>query len=58
MNKGYIGLLTILFIGAAVTTIAVTVLLVGLSTSRSSFAAVQSAAAHGLADACTEEALQ
>jgi hypothetical protein len=58
MNKGYIGLLTMLFIGAAVTAISVTVILLGLSVSRSSFSIVQSAAARGLADACTEEALQ
>lgn len=57
MNKGYIGLLTVLFIGVAVTTIAVSVVASGLSASRSSFSIVQSYQARGLADACIEEAL-
>lgn len=56
--KGYIGLISVLFVGAVGTVIAVTVLLLGLATSRTSFALVQSAQARALADACAEEALQ
>lgn len=57
IRNGYIGLLTVLFIGAVATVLTVSAILLGLSNSRSSFAAVQSAQARGLADACTEEAL-
>lgn len=56
--KGYIGLLSVLFVGAIGTVIATTIMLLGLASSRSSFALVQSNQAKGLANACAEEALQ
>lgn len=56
--KGYIGLLSVLFVGAIGTVIAMTVLLLGIASSRTSFALVQSNQAKALANACAEEALQ
>ena len=56
--KGYIGLISVLFVGAVGTMIATTVLLLGLASSRTSFAQVQSNQAKALANACAEEALQ
>jgi len=55
--KGYVGLLTILLIGAVGTVIATSTILLGLAISRSSFAQVQSSQAKTLANACIEEAL-
>lgn len=58
MNKGYITLLSVLIAGAVGVSIAVSLLLLGLSSSRTSFVAQQSTQARGLANACVEEALQ
>lgn len=56
-QQGYITLLSVLMIGAVGTVIVVSLLLLGLSSSRTSFALQQSKQASGLADACAEEAL-
>lgn len=58
VTRGYIALITVLVTGAVGVAIAVSVVLLGLSTSRTSFAAQQSLQARALADACIEEALQ
>lgn len=58
MNKGYIGLISVLIVAAVAVTVATTVIGLGISSSRSSFAGVQSAQARGLANACAETALQ
>lgn len=55
--KGYIGLLSVLFVGAVGSVIAAGVILLGLASSRTSFALVQSEQAKALANACAEEAL-
>ena len=57
-QRGYIGLISVLFVGVVGTVIATTVLLLGLASSRTSFALVQSNQAKALANACAEEALQ
>ncbi len=58
VTKGYIALVTVLVTGAVGVAIAVSVVLLGLGVSRTSFAAQQSLQARALADACVEEALQ
>ena len=55
---GYITLLSVLVIGAVGISIAVSLLLFGLSSSRTSFALEQSNQARGIANACAEEAMQ
>jgi hypothetical protein len=55
--KGYAGLLTILVVTAVCSVVAITVILLGLANSRSSFALLQSSQAKALADGCAEEAL-
>lgn len=57
-NKGYIALITVLVTGAVGVAIAVSLLLLGLGSSRTSFALEQSNQAKALADGCAEEALQ
>ena len=57
-NQGYIVLITVLVIGAVGVAIAVSLLLLGLGSSRTSFALEQSNQAKALANACSEEALQ
>ncbi len=57
-SRGYIALISVLIVGAIGTVIGVSLLQLGLSTSRSSFAQHQSNQAKGLANACAEEALQ
>ncbi len=54
---GYITLISVLVVGAVATAIAVSLLLLGLSASRTSFTGEESVQARGLADACAEEAL-
>jgi len=56
-NKGYIGLLSVLFVGAIGAVVATTIMLLGLASSRSSLALVQSGQAKALANACAEEGL-
>ncbi len=58
MERGYITLISVLLVGAVGTAIATSLLLSGISSSDTSLAAVQSAEARSLADACAEEALQ
>lgn len=57
-EKGYITLLSTLFLVAIGGVIAGSIILLGLGSSRSSFALVQSNQAKALANACAEEALQ
>ena len=56
-NYGYVGLISVLVVGAVATAVATTVILLGLSNSRSSFEIIQSDQAKGLANACAETAL-
>lgn len=58
LKDGYIALITVLVIGAVGVAVAVSLLLLGLSSSRTSFALEQSNQAKALANACSEEALQ
>jgi len=58
MNRGYITLMSVLIVGAVGTAIATSMLLLGLDSSRTSFAIEQSNQAKALANACAEEALQ
>src|SRR3989339_3601 len=57
-KKGYIALITVLITGAIGVAIATSLLLLGLGSSRTSFALEQSNQAKALANACAEEALQ
>ncbi|GEM_PF-113468 len=57
-NNGYIALITVLVTGAVGVAIAVSLLLLGLGSSRTSFSLEQSNQAKALANACSEEALQ
>lgn len=56
--KGYITLITTLIISAVISLIATSIILLGIGTSRSSFAIKESNQAKALANACAEEALQ
>lgn len=58
VQRGYIALITVLVVGAVGVTVAVSVILLGLGSSRTSFAFEQSNQAKALANACAEEALQ
>lgn len=58
MNRGYITLISVLVVGAVGVTITISLILLGLSSSRTSFAVEQSNQAKALANACAEEALQ
>lgn len=57
-QKGYIALITVLVTGAVGVAITTSLLLLGLGSSRTSFALEQSTQAKALANACSEEALQ
>lgn len=57
-ESGYITLMSVLIVGAVGMSITVSLLLLGLGSSRSSFALQQSAQSRALANACAEEALQ
>lgn len=57
-QRGFITLLSVLVVGAVGVAIAVSVLLLGIGSSRSSFALQQSSQAKALAGACADEALQ
>lgn len=57
-NTGYVTLISAIIISLISSAIAVSLLLLGLSSSRTSFTLVQSNQAKALADACAEEALQ
>jgi len=58
INNGYITLISVLIIGAVGLAVAISLLLLGLSSSKTSFAFEQSAQARALANACAEEALE
>jgi len=57
-NRGYVTLLSVLVLGAVGVSVAVSVVLLGVGASRTSFANEQSMQARALASACGEEALQ
>lgn len=57
-NNGYIALITVLVTGAVGVAISASLLLLGLGSSRTSFALEQSNQTKALANACSEEALQ
>lgn len=57
-HDGFITLIAVLLVVAVGSTIAVSLVLSGLASSRTSFTLLQSHQAMGLADACSEEALQ
>lgn len=56
--SGYITLISTLIVGAVVSLIATSLILLGMGTSRSSFVAKQGSQAKAFANACAEEALQ
>lgn len=58
LSKGYVTLITVLVIGVIGVAISISLLLLGLGSSRTSFALEQSNQAKALTNACTEEALQ
>ena len=55
---GYITLLSVLVVGAVGTSIAISLILLGLGSSRTGFAEEQSDQSKALANACAEEGLQ
>ena len=55
---GYITLISVLIVGAVGVAVTLSIILLGLGLSRTSFATEQSNQAKGLANACAEEALQ
>ena len=57
-NRGYITLVSVLVVGAVGIAIALSLILLGVGSSRTSFAVEQSNQAKALANACAEEALQ
>ena len=58
VNGGYIALISVLILGAIAVAITLSVILLGLGSSRSSFSVQQGDQTKGLADLCIEEALQ
>jgi shikimate 5-dehydrogenase len=56
-SGGFVALVTVLLVGAIGISVAIAVITMGISVSRSSFAREQSARARALADACGETAL-
>ncbi len=58
LKAGYITLMSVLLVGAVGGAIAVSLLLLGLGSSRTSFALERSYQAKALADTCAEEALE
>ncbi|MDO8482877.1 MAG: hypothetical protein Q7S86_03605 [bacterium] len=57
-NGGFITLVSVLVVSAVGLSIALSLLLLGLGSSRTGFALYQSAQARGLANACAEESLR
>jgi len=58
VSHGYITLISVLVVGAVGIAITTSLILLGVGSSRTSFAVEQSNQAKGLANACAEEALQ
>lgn len=57
-NNGYVALISVLIIGSVGTAIAVSLILLGLGSSKTSFSLEQSNQTKALVNACAEEALQ
>jgi hypothetical protein len=57
-GRGYIALISVLVVGAVGISVTVSLILLGLGSSRTSLALEQSNQARGLVNACAEEALQ
>lgn len=57
-SSGFVTLLSVLILGAVALAVTMSILLLGIGTSRTSFTAIQSAQARSLANACAEEGLQ
>ena len=57
-DRGYMTLISVLIVGAVGVAVAVSLVLLGLSSSRASFSLEQSNQTKALANACAEEALQ
>ena len=57
-NKGYVALITVLIISALGLAIAISLLLIGIGASQTSFVLEQSNQARSLANTCSEEALE
>jgi len=57
-SRGFITLVSVLVVGAVGLSIGLSLILLGLDSSRTSFTLHQSAQARGLANACAEEALR
>jgi len=57
-SEGYVALLAVLILGAISTTVAVTLLITGTDSQRSTLVSQQSAQARNLSGTCAEEALQ
>lgn len=57
-SKGYVALITVLIAGAVGVAATLSVILLGIGSSRSSFAREQSNQAKALVNACAEESLQ
>ncbi len=55
---GYVTLISVIIVGAIMTTIVISLLANSTSYSKNSLIAIEAAQARALADACTEEALQ
>ncbi len=58
VNRGYIALLSVIVVGAIGTAVMLSIMLIGISTSKTDFAVQQSGSAKVLASSCGEEALQ
>lgn len=57
-KKGYVALISVLVVSAVGIAVTLSLILLGIGTSRTSFAYEQSNQAKGLANACAEEAMQ
>lgn len=57
-NNGFVALIAILVLGAVGISVGISLILLGLGSSRTSFSLEQSNQAKALANACSEEALQ
>jgi hypothetical protein len=57
-HSGYVALLTVLVLGVIATTVATSLVLLGLGHTRTSLSEIQSASAKTAADACVDDALR
>lgn len=58
MQKGFVAIIAVLVISAIGISIGLSLILIGINSTRTSLSQIQSAQARGLANACMEEALQ